>query len=151
MKVNVSDEEILNAVSQSITMAEAASRLGIHFNTFARLANKLGVYKPNPGGKGKRKSKREGFGKISLNEILEGKHPTYQTFKLKGRLYSAGIKSNKCEKCGTDSWNGQPLMCELDHINGNSRDHRLENLQILCPNCHSQTDTFRAKNKSKCM
>ena len=151
MEVKITDKEILDAVSQSVTMAEAAAKLGIHFNTFARLANKLGVYKPNQGGRGKPKPKRDGVGKISLTEILEGKHPTYQTFKLKGRLYTAGLKTNKCEKCGTDNWNGQLLMCELDHINGNSRDHRLENLQILCPNCHSQTDTFRAKNKSRCI
>jgi hypothetical protein len=151
MQVKISDSEILEAVKSSQTMAEAASKLGIHFNTFARLANKLGVYKPNQSGKGIKKPKKEGNGKIPLNEILEGKHPTYQTFKLKGRLFTEKLKTNICEECGTSEWNGKKLMCELDHINGNSRDHRLENLKILCPNCHSQTDTFRAKNKSKCI
>ena len=150
MKVKVSDSEVMDAVNSSITMAEAAAKLGVHFNTFARLAKKLNVYSPNPSGKGKSKPKQDGLGKIPLTEILEGMHPTYQTFKLKNRLFSEGIKSNKCEICGTDEWNKSPLMCELDHINGDSRDHRLSNLQILCPNCHSQTDTFRAKNKSKC-
>jgi Zn finger protein HypA/HybF involved in hydrogenase expression len=51
----------------------------------------------------------------------------------------------KCETCGIESWNGQPITFEMDHINGLRMDHRLENLRFLCPNCHSQTPTFRNK------
>lgn len=104
---------------------------------------------PNQGGKGTSKPKYEGNGKIPLDDILRGKYPQYQTFKLKNRLFKVGLKENVCEICGTSEWNNKKLMCELDHINGDSDDHRLENLQILCPNCHSQTDTFRAKNIQK--
>lgn len=150
MKIKIDDSEIIKAVNCSLTMSQAAAKLGIHFNTFSRHAKRLDIYKPNMGGKGTRKPKKEGNGKILLDDILTGKFPTYQTFKLKNRLISEGLKQNKCEKCGIDSWNGLSIMCELDHINGNSRDHRLTNLRILCPNCHSQTDTFRAKNKGKC-
>ena len=53
----------------------------------------------------------------------------------------------KCEKCGLSEWQGEPLICELHHINGDSTDNRIENLIILCPNCHSQTDNFRSKNR----
>ena len=70
-------------------------------------------------------------------------------FKLKKRLYDAKIKFNICEICGISDWNDKPLECELDHIDGNSSNHKLENLRILCPNCHSQTTTFRAKNIKK--
>ena len=140
------DEQIIEACSNSLTMQEALSKTDLHFNTFKKRAVKLGVYNPNPGGKGKSKPKEEGKGKINLKEILEGLHPSYQTFKIKLRLFSEGIKTNVCEICGISEWNNTKLNCELDHINGNSRDHRLENLRILCPNCHSQTDTFRAKN-----
>ena len=56
------------------------------------------------------------------------------------------LKEYKCEGCGIDSWQGQSLTLDLDHINGVSNDHRLENLRFLCPNCHSQTETFRGKN-----
>ena len=143
---NITDEEIIFICTNSLTMAQAASTIGLHYNTFAKRAKSLGVYKPNKGAKGSKKPKIEGNGKIPLKEILEGLHPYYQTFKLKNRLLIEGIKHNVCEECRVSEWNGKKLMCELDHINGISNDHRLQNLRILCPNCHSQTDTFRAKN-----
>ena len=124
-------------------MREASIKLDIHFNTFKRIALKLGCYSTNIGGRGGTKPKRNS---TPLGEILEGKHPTYQTYKLKLRLISEGIKINACEVCGISEWNGISLNCELDHVDGNSSNHKLENLKILCPNCHSQTPTFRSRN-----
>jgi hypothetical protein len=57
------------------------------------------------------------------------------------------MKQNRCEICNVDSWLGKQLNCELDHIDGNRTNHKLENLRILCPNCHSITDTWRGRNK----
>ena len=55
-----------------------------------------------------------------------------------------GLYTGVCATCGTgDSWNGEPLTIELDHINGINDDNRVENLRWLCPNCHSQTPTYR--------
>ena len=79
-------------------------------------------------------------------DILDGKHPTFQSNKLKNKLFEAGIKQKVCERCGLDQWFGADLPLELNHINGNSQDHVLSNLEILCPNCHSQTDTYKNKN-----
>jgi len=53
----------------------------------------------------------------------------------------------ECSKCGINEWNGKMLSLHLDHINGVNNDHRLENLRFLCPNCHSQTDTYTGRNK----
>lgn len=56
----------------------------------------------------------------------------------------------RCSVCGVEDWRGSPLVLELDHINGIRNDHRFHNLRLLCPNCHSQTDTWRGRqNKGK--
>ena len=138
----MTDEYFINVCEKSESMAKAAVILNLHFNTFKRRAVKLGVYKPNPAGIGINKQ----MPSISLDEILKGDHPHYQTFKLKKRLLKEGVKENKCEVCNIDSWNGKSLNCELDHIDGNRTNHKIENLRMICPNCHSQTDTYRAKN-----
>jgi DNA-binding CsgD family transcriptional regulator len=67
-------------------------------------------------------------------------------FNLKLRLVRAGLKQKVCENCGIASWNGRPITLALHHVNGDRYDHRIENLQLLCPNCHSQTDTFAGRN-----
>ena len=81
-----------------------------------------------------------------LKDILI-EYSNYQSFKLKKRLISEGYKESKCECCKRIKWNGVKIPTELHHINGINTDNRLENLQILCPNCHALTDNYRAKNK----
>jgi Homeodomain-like domain/HNH endonuclease len=68
---------------------------------------------------------------------------------VKSRLTSAGLKTLRCEVCGLTEWRGRSLPLELHHVNGDGHDNRLENLQLLCPNCHSQTDTWGARNKGR--
>lgn len=68
--------------------------------------------------------------------------------QLKKKLFKSGIKKRICEKCLLVEWNGEPAPLELHHVDGNKRNNRLENLQILCSNCHSQTSTFSRKKLS---
>jgi hypothetical protein len=85
--------------------------------------------------------------KLKLEEILvEGKK--YQSHSLKKRLFLAGLKKPMCELCGwsEESLDGR-VPIELDHINGKHDDNRIENLRILCPNCHSLQSTHRGRNK----
>ena len=65
---------------------------------------------------------------------------------LKLRLIREGLKENRCEHCGLDEWRGERLSVALHHMNGDRLDNRLENLKLLCPNCHSQTHTFVGRN-----
>jgi len=147
-KIKVSDEQIIEVALNSQSATSAAAKLGIKYETYRVHAKRLGVFNTNQSGKGTNKPKEEGLGKISLTDIFEGKHPQYQSNKLRKRLFSEKIKEEKCELCGLTEWFGKKLSLEVDHKDGNRYNHSLSNLQILCPNCHSQTDTYRGKNKS---
>jgi len=68
---------------------------------------------------------------------------------VKARLLTARVKEHRCEGCGLTDWRGGPLSLELHHVNGNGNDNRLVNLRLLCPNCHSQTDTWGGRNKGR--
>lgn len=65
---------------------------------------------------------------------------------IRSRILKAGLKEERCERCGLSEWRGQSLSVTLHHINGDGYDHRLENIEFLCPNCHSQTSTFSGRN-----
>jgi transposase len=65
---------------------------------------------------------------------------------LKARLIEAGLKENRCEICGITHWMGKPVNMQLHHKNGDGSDNRIENLQLLCGTCHSQTDTYGGRN-----
>jgi hypothetical protein len=138
------NEQIIDVCKNAKSMSEAAAILKMHFNTFKKKAIDLNVYNPNQSGKGT--NKRHNGSKIELSDILIGNHPSYQTNKLRIRLIREGIKEHKCEICNIGMWMDNHISLELDHIDGNRTNHKLDNLRILCPNCHSQTSTYRGKN-----
>lgn len=93
---------------------------------------------------------QSGKPKHKLEDILVENSAYANISCLKNRLIKSGMLEYKCESCGnTGEWNGKPLVLQLEHKNGKHTDHRLENLCFLCPNCHSQTDTFAGKNADK--
>jgi len=65
------------------------------------------------------------------------------------RKYIKILKPHQCEICSTTKWNGKPIPLEVDHIDGNHENNVLSNLRLICPNCHAQTDTYKAKNRGK--
>lgn len=85
-----------------------------------------------------------------LDDILVENSTYVNMVHLKPRLIAAGLVEDKCAMadCPTrfmDSWRGQPLVLQVDHINGVRNDNRIKNLRLLCPNCHTQTDTWGRK------
>ncbi len=81
------------------------------------------------------------------NDIVFVENSSYARHNLKRRIIEEKLLEYKCVCCGNiGEHNSQPLTLQLDHINGVNNDHRLENLRFLCPNCHTQQDTYAAKN-----
>lgn len=147
-------EDYIIAIKSSKNYAEALRKLGIidkggNYRIIKNAAEKYDIdlshFKREAWNKGKKIEKPK---KQDIKKILV-KNSCYQSYKLKNRLISEGIKEHKCENpdCGLTEWNGKPIPLELHHINGNNTDNRLENLMLLCPNCHAQTDNYRGKNR----
>lgn len=143
--------QLKNAVKNSLSYRQVLLKLklreaGGNFDQLKKYIKEYGLnithFKGrgwNAGLKGVRKPK------LSLEEILiRGSY--FQSYKLKKRLFAAKLKPEHCEKCGWAKYTEYGyLPLELDHINGDRHDNRIENLQVLCPNCHSLQPTHRGR------
>jgi transposase-like protein len=87
--------------------------------------------------------------KTPIEQLLVVRQAAGGRWNLKRRLLTDGLKAPHCERCGIDEWLGEPLTLALHHVNGDNRDNRLENLELLCPNCHSQTENFAGRNAAR--
>lgn len=146
-RVEVPEEIVISAVRDTDSLAEAAKLAGVNYSTFARRAARLGI-QGNPALKGVSKPWTEARkNRVLLEDLLANKKFAVSS-TVKAKLFSAGLKKNECEDCGISEWRGKSIACHLDHVNGNNRDNRIENLRILCPN--SQTPTYcRGQGKNK--
>ena len=136
-KNKITDEQLIEAFIENSHIGKVSVKFNLPTITIWRRLKKLGI---------ELKTVKNNV-KIPIQEILEGKHPYYQTFKLNKRLIKENVLENKCSVCNIDNWNNKPIGLHLDHINGNSTDHTFKNLRLICPNCHSQTETYCGKNK----
>jgi 5-methylcytosine-specific restriction endonuclease McrA len=89
--------------------------------------------------------------KYTKEYLLEGGEvPSHSVKELKRYLIEYGILKQQCQICGQgNTWNNLPLVLQMDHINGNREDNSIENLRLVCPNCHTQTTTFSGKKTNK--
>lgn len=148
-------EQLRSAAKGSYSIRQVIKTLGLipAGGNYIQVQNYLKLLKIDTGhfkGKAWNKGLR-GLGKprSKLEDILN-LESAYQSYKLKKRLFAAGLKKPECEICGwAEKANDGRIPLELDHINGIRNDNRLSNLRILCPNCHSLQPTHRAKNKKK--
>lgn len=135
-KLNYDPELVRRVCEESGSMRAAARRLSISFNTLKKIAEEVGCYKPNQYYQiaGYRRGKHT---KDSIaSEFLSNKK-VIGAAELRALLVREGIKEARCEGCGITEWRGRPVTLELHHKDGNKYNNHLDNLAILCPNCHS--------------
>ena len=131
-------DTLLHAIANTKSMQEAARLLKCSYSVFKKYAVQHGVFVTNQSGKGTFKGKR-----FKTAEEVFVKNKTVSNSAL--RRWYLRLKEYKCEICNLKTWQDRKITLELDHISGDKKDNRLDNLRLLCPNCHSQTDTWRKK------
>lgn len=153
MRYRYTVEELKKVVNNSLSVAQVCRELGIraaggNFQTVNRRIRENNIDISHFTGQGWNVGKDfKHFGKkYSIKEILIENSPYRSSDKLRKRLINEGYKKKQCECCKRTKWLDQGIKLELHHINGINTDNRIENLQILCPNCHSYTDNFRGGN-----
>lgn len=114
-------------------------------STLDRYLKLMGLlYKGNAGAKGYKTSPLR---KSVITFLYKGS--LVNAHKLKLKIVANGLKARRCERCLRDEWLGVPIPIELHHINGDPFDNRIENLEILCPNCHALTENHAGKGARK--
>jgi hypothetical protein len=149
MRIRYTKEDLERIVPNCISTAQVLNELGIvsaggNYHTIRKYMRLWGIDTSH--------FKKQGwnggmtFGpKRPIEEYLSNKRPM-RSWKLKHRLLKDGLLEYRCSNCTLEVWLGKPIPLELHHIDGDSDNNALENLILLCPNCHALTDTYRGKN-----
>jgi hypothetical protein len=148
-KVKYSKELLEEASKDAFSIAQVCRNVGLkpvggNYRTIIRKLEEFGIDTSHFTGRlwSKDKKLTNITCRLSLQDILK-ENTNYSSDNLKKRLINEGLKEAKCEICGYTE------NLELHHINGDHYDNRLENLQILCPNCHAKTDNYRGRGSNK--
>lgn len=144
-------EQLVTAIKNNYSLGSVLTELqltpaGGNYEVLKKAIEEYGLDTSHFTGKGWLKGKTHEHKLRPLDKILvEGKFEN--TVRLKIRLLKAGLKERRCENCGTKDWLGELIPLELHHEDGNRKNNQLNNLALLCPNCHAMTDNYRGKNK----
>lgn len=144
-----SEDKIRDAIKNSLSRREVLEKLGLkpvggNYRTLNKYIEHYNIDVSHLKGQPWNKNTRIGP-KRDIQLYLNNSH-AIQSNKLKKRLILENILEHRCSSCHGVMWLDQPIPLELDHINGDSKDNSLENLRLLCPNCHALTPTYRGKN-----
>ncbi len=147
------DEQFIKAVASSLSYAEVIRKIGLkpagsNYDTVKRKISELNLDTTHMTGQAWNQGDKYKPIKQArpLSEILVEHSTWINTNNLRKRLLKEEVKEYVCECCSRSEWMGKPIALELHHVNGIKDDLRIENLQILCPNCHAFTDNYRGKN-----
>ena len=147
------DEQLIEAVKTSNKMKDVVKKLGLtvlgrNYTTINKYIKKLALDTSHfLTRKDLANAARKHLNKLSTNDLFAVNDIDRQ--HIKRVIIKEKLIDYKCNVCGITDWNGRKLSLHLDHINGINNDNRLDNLRFLCPNCHSLTDTYCAKNKNR--
>jgi hypothetical protein len=151
---NYDNQLIKKYIEESTSFAEVLRKLDIdprgrNYNVVKDAIDELSIDISHFLGKAHFKNTKQKT--IPWSEILVKNSHSILGTDRKRRLIKEGLLQNRCygDNCGINSWLGKSLSLQLDHINGDNTDNRIENIRLLCPNCHSQTETFCGKNTTK--
>ena len=139
-------EDILKWIEEKQSKAFIARELKCKQETLNNYLKKMNIeYEGNQSGKGMTKTNNR---KMTFEEYLVNSKDI-QTNKVRNKILEEGIKPHKCECCGNTEWMGNPIPLELHHKDGDRTHNELSNYELLCPNCHALTDSYRGKNSRK--
>lgn len=147
MRTDILDkkEQILQWIEENQSKAYISRQLNCKQTTLNHYLEIMNIdYKGNQSGKGQTKISK----KLTLLEYLETS-ADIQTNKVRKKILEEGIKPYRCEKCELETWLGQPIPLELHHKDGDRNHNEISNYELLCPNCHAFTDSYRGKNCKK--
>lgn len=139
-------DEILHWIGENRSKAYMARELNCNPKTINSVLKRLDIaYDGNQSGKGSTKNSQQ---YMPLMEYLE-KSNDIQSNKVRLKLLRENYKQHICECCKMATWLDQPIPLELHHKDGNRNNNSIDNFELLCPNCHAFTDSYRGKNCSK--
>lgn len=152
MKHSYTKEQFETAVKSSVSIREVLTKLGIkaiggNYRVFRKYIKLYSIDISHFSGRAWNKGKQF-EPKLPIENYLNNSK-SIGSYRLKKKLIKLDFFESKCSKCLNETWLEKPIPLELEHINGNPLDNRLENLCLLCPNCHAQTPTYRGKNKRR--
>lgn len=147
------EQELRKSVKESVSIRGTLILLkvtpaGGNYDIFRKAVKHFNIDTSHFIGQSWSKGKKLGHIKDIDYYLTDNPEITIRSSYLRIRLINSGYKSRKCENCTLDSWNNNPIPLELHHMNGIRSDNRLENIQLLCPNCHAFTPNYRRSKSS---
>jgi 5-methylcytosine-specific restriction endonuclease McrA len=153
-KKTYTDDDIKDAVVSSVSFAQVIGKIGLHvsggnYRTVKSHIKRLNLDISHFLGKSWNKGNIIGLDnglKRELSVYLVENSTYTNGGYLKKRLIKEGYFKHKCYRCGRTTWFNEPIPLDIEHKNGIHTDNRIENLTLLCPNCHAQTPTYCGRN-----